>query len=406
MEKTLTLQRHRWTIGETRDYVLVTLPYNEFAQFFSVFAYSAASGKGEQRHTIPGHAKYLAKEMVEGRYSPDAMKAALYAKHRKLLVENIDGTVNLTLNTEEPLPITDGGHRRAAMATILEGLTSMREEGVENAQLETAIANVNETSVSVEVLLDGNPKADFLRFQMGRPVEKSQLFSMSVGQKMHRGEEPAIMRLAWETAKCLDKQEGSPFREKFYFDSRKCMRPLPVTTVCDKSASGLSTSLVGLARVLPHASAEDLSAIVVTAFAAISEKAPTLLEEGTILTPPAVVAATRGSATMLVGVGVVLGYLASLNEDSKPTEDDIKHVVSAAKAALDHKVNGSFTSSQKRALMGDFTREACKRLKGPAHEGVPVALVEKLSSSAFGLSKLSKQKTPPAETTQEAAVVA
>src|SRR5262249_3616662 len=140
------------------------------------------------------------------------------------------------------------------------------------------------------------------------------------------------------------------------FDSRG-LTALPVSTLCAKGASDLGTSLVGLAKVgLASGAAWDaerLAGCVVAAYQGLQKQAPQLLEEGKALTPGAI--GTRGSATMLIGLGICLAYRTMLLGRDKPDEL-LTGMVDTAKGTFDEKVNGGFSGPMKRQLLGWFAR--------------------------------------------------
>jgi hypothetical protein len=177
--------------------------------------------------------------------------------------------------------------------------------------------------------------------------------------------------------------------------------------------SDLATSLVGLARVgVAHKKgAAFLARAVSDAFQALEDASKDQPEgEGLlggvtadadgwtvvnkkVLTPIGD-EGTKGSSTMLTGVGLCLAYrLVALNKE-RADEDDLKKVVEAAEHALNLPAAGNLSGPQKRKHIGAFARELLADLPGDRHEGVPVDLLGLLSCSAFAVSRLPKPPKP------------
>jgi hypothetical protein len=368
--------------GKERAFGEVCLPYGQAVQAFVPETYNALTGRGEQRSQFPAHVKSLARAMEEGSYVPTPVAVALRPHHRKAVVFE-DNTFVLTVSSDRPLALTDGGHRLAAIGLLLDKVRGSTD-GVDEKQAraaEKAADEIMALPIHATIYFDGDPKDDFLKLQMGKAVDSSHLLSLRIQQKAF--DDPAY-RLAFEVARSLTKTAGSPFMGLVRFDS-KGMAPLPISTLCAKGRSDLATSLIGLARVAPNREADDLAGLITAVAMALEEGCPDIVDNGKVLALPKN-GGTKGAATMLIGVSVCMAYLLRDRESLLLTDEDKERLVKAAES-LDRPVAGNFSGPVKRGLMAEFAQELLWEDDMAKHQGVPVPLLESLSYSAFGLKK-------------------
>jgi hypothetical protein len=396
----------RWTLcDKNRLYgTIQNLPYCEARMYIKAVRFNGQTGTGQQRDIVDTHVRRLKKEMAAGNFTPTNVSAACSNKHQKALVLNDGGTFVLEVSSDAPLLHTDGGHRFEALNRLIKELEekSQKAEGEEKERLSRWLEQARNVPVTVTVYFDGDPAWDFIRLQQGRAVDTTHLLSLKVYQKVLG--DPAV-QTGFQVAKLLHKQEGSPIHHQVRFDSRGDL-PLPVSTVCSKGASDIGTSLVGLARVgLMGEKVKEpdwLAGVVTAAFKALQKDAPSLLADSKVLTPLSE-GGTKGSTTMLIGLGVVLAYRLSVLGREAPTEDDLSHLVESAEFALDDTVCGNFSGPTKRRLLGVFAKDFLADLPGEKHEGLPVGLLRTLSPSAFGVGPLPKEKKQKGERRASAA---
>jgi hypothetical protein len=390
----------RWTLcGNERLHGTVqNLPYCEAKEYIMAVRFNGQTGKGQQRELVEAHVNRLKKEMVAGNYTPTNVSAACSKEHRESLKLNGDGTFELPVNSDNPLLHTDGGHRFEALKRLIEELEqkSQKADGEEKERLSRWLEQARNVPLTVTVYFDGDAAWDFIRLQKGRAVDSTHLLSLKVHQKMLNDK---AVHTGFQVARLLHKQEGSPIHHQVRFDSRGEL-PLPVSTVCSSGSSDIGTSLVGLARVgLMGEKAKEavwLAGTVTAAFKALQKDAPILLADGKVLTPLSE-GGTKGSTTMLIGVGVVLAYRLSVLGHEAPTEEDLSRLVESAKYALDETVAGNFSGPTKRRLLGVFARHYLTDLPGEKHDGFPVGLLRTLSASAFGAGPLPREKKQKGE---------
>lgn len=382
--------------GKTRKYADVNLTYNEAKELIRPVRYSALTGSGEQRATLDGHVRKLKSEILAGNYTPTQMSAGLHKKHRARLTLNEDEqTFVLPVDSSEPLSQTDGGHRYNAINSIeLEIINQLaKAEDKEKPAIENRLSQLRNLPCGFRVYFDGNPKSDFINLQAGRPVDNSHMFSLKIQQQVTG--DPSL-KLAFNIAKCLHKDSNSPFHELIRFDSRansgNLIKQIPISTLCAKGASDIGTSLIGLARVgllFGCEQAETLAKFVTVASSVVSETGA-IGQAGKALTPPRN-NGSKGSATMLVGVGTCFAYRVLSDGRLTPNEDDKTELANAMTVSLDVEIDGNFSGVFKRRILGGFVRSYIK--SGELHDGIPVQLLKTLSSSTFDAEALPRKKS-------------
>jgi hypothetical protein len=339
--------------------------------------------------------------MRAGTFTPTVVSAALDKHHReRLVLDEAAGTFSIEVESQDPLLSVDGNHRFEALGILAKQLDTelgKAEGDEERDRLKKWLTQLMNLPVTVVVYFDGDPAIDFVNLQKGKPVDASHLKSLALLTGLDK--DPAS-KLAHETARVLNRDNRSPFREHVRFDSRGC-KALPISSLTATGASDLATSLLGLARVgkAHNKDAKFLAAALTDAFQALEDKSTALpegegiLEEGKLLTPVKN-QGKKGSSTLLTGVGLCLAYrLVALSKDAAD-EVDLRRLVDAAEHTLNGTVEGNLSGPGKRELMRKFAREYFADLPGDRHQGVPVDLLRLLSCSAFGVDRLPKPPKP------------
>lgn len=398
---------HNWTVDlagkEGRRYLVTTLPYQLVRQFFQPDIYRAENHRGEQRGIVENHARMISREILAHTYTPTTLSAGLRTRHRKqLVIENDVG--RLLLSSDDPLPLTDGGHRNYAIGMVLRKAI---EEGNEDLQ-----KLVEQLPVTVLILLDGDTQLDFLNLQKGRPVDTSHMLALKMRQGMYNGQLQQEMEFAWKIARLLNTTKDCPFEKQIRFDSRGSLA-LPLSSLCSTAASNLATSLIGMARVCLYEGKETSSWVTISAEEAVNaalivknaleENAPELLEPDMPICPPP--NGNRGSATMFLGV--VTGLIYRLKEKGQllPDENDVKQLCESCRTVFGVRKPGGFSGQGKRASMGEFMAEFYSGVKTDKHHGIPFDLLEILSCSAYGVptfprTKKKRGRKPKSEQTE------
>ncbi len=367
----------------SRKYMVVTVPFETAKNIFRTDVFSALTQTGEQRAVFGAHSRKIRKAMQSGNYTPAAFTVGIRDSHKEGLsfadveVDEGDGPRNYTEATLELaegdyLPLVDGGHRTDALNEIGEAAAKL--------------------PVTTLVLLDGNTALDFLNLQSGRTVDRAHMLSLNVARNSNT-KDHEVVKLALEAGRILATNTESPFYNVVKFDSTG-LTGIPISTLASKGASDIGTSLVGGARIarFVEKDAAWLAACIIKVYKTLKEKSPDLFATGRVLTPPPY--GTRGSATMFVGLGNMLAYRLAAQKSAVPTEKDLQVLVDAAEQTCDKVVKGNFAGPVKRNVLGDFADKFFADVVDvdKTHEGVPLELVNLLSTSTFGVSKLEKPK--------------
>lgn len=402
----LTGNYQTWTFnGNSRRYADVNLTYQEAKEIIRPVKYSALTGTGEQRALIEPHVRKLKREVLEGNYTPTQMSAGLQKKHRSKLSLQ-DGKFTLPVDPAAPLSQTDGQHRYAAISAIESELTELLEKAdeKEKARLETRLAELRSLPCGFRIYFDGDPKSDFINLQAGRAVDSSHMFSLKIHQQVT--DDPSL-KLAFNIAKVLHKDAASPFHELIRFDSRalskgSLFKQLPISTLCAKGTSDIGVSLIGLAKVgllFGCDQAERLAKFVTVTASTILANG-TLGQAGKALTPPRN-SGSKGSSTMIIGVAIAAAFKTLSEGRLELDTTEITFLNDCMAETLDVEIDGNFSGVFKRRLLGGFTRlylETC----GELHDGIPVKLLEVLSSSTYNAESLPRRtKSVSNSNTQE-----
>jgi hypothetical protein len=367
-----------WAVGGVpRRFLNLTLPFGQCERMFDCTTFNARTGLGEQRVEADAHVRKLSKAMDDGTFTPTGVTAQTRESHRAA-IEWLDGRARLALAA--PLPLTNGQHRFAAVRRILARLDKQGDAA--------AAARVRAAPVPVLVLLDGCPKRDFLRLQMGKAVDPATLLSMRIltGDLPGRGGAEAMR--AMECARLLHADPDSPFNRAIKFDSRGTAG-LPITSLCARGGSDLSFSLVGLARACPDPL--RAAAAVVHAAEAVREHAPGAMGDGQCLEPPP--DGGRGQATLLVGVAIGLDHMARVRGEWPPSPETLAAVGAAAAAVFDRPVAGNLSGPAKRGMMGAYLVELFAGTEGvEMHDDIPLELLKLVPPSAVGADPLPRPK--------------
>lgn len=362
-----------------REYIVVTLPFSEARKYFSTEIYQADTGFGEQRELIESHVKSIKQEIIDDNFTPTSVTVGLRDLQCLSYEPQEQNIVSLKLSEDTTLPLLDGGHRFFALEVLYKD--------------EKYRKDIGDSAITALIMLNGNTKKDFLNLQKGRPVDKSHIYSLSIQENLVKSEESATLTLAYDAAKILNEEEKSPFYKQIRFDSRR-VSGIPISTLSSKGASDIATSLVGGAKIAieNQKDAKWYADCIITCFTSLKSHCSELLEPGMKLCPPP--RGTKGSATMLIGIGNMLAYRIIKRGDNFAIDKDIEALISSAKRTMSEQVRGNFSGSFKRDLMRDFTKlyfsDIC--VYSELHYGIPIVLIKLLSASTFSLPKLGKNK--------------
>ena len=279
----LTSQRAllKWTLSSTqkREYGTVqNLPFYEARDYLMAVPYNGQSGRGQQRDIVKSHARKLKKEMEAGTFTPANFSAGCSKNHRAAVVMNQDGTFTLPVNSDDPLLLTDGGHRFEAMVGIVKEL----EEGCWPAAADRqdkrgltrgALSRRRRLSFTVTIYFDGGAGPG-LRPPPNRKNARLTPTTCSVSGFSARCWSSRPCRLAFDVCRrCCTRQDGSPLQNPWsrFGQPRQVAvaRQHPARPAAATSAPPWSASLVSAHRATralpstPPLAGED---VVVSAF--------------------------------------------------------------------------------------------------------------------------------------------
>jgi hypothetical protein len=191
------------------------------------------------------------------------------------------------------------------------------------------------------------------------------------------------LQLAWQVAETLNANRDCCFYRQVAVRPGS-RAPLTEAGLCPRARADLGTSLVGLAKVGPDKPPEWLASCILVAIEALERAAPELLGEGKALTPPP--NGTKGTANMLVGLGLALAYRLVATGREKPTPGDLTRLQTAAKSTLDLEMGRrGLSKPARRRLIGQFVRRFFADMPDlNMLDGIPEGLLTAVSTSAFG----------------------
>ena len=374
----ITGQVHSWDInGFSRRFAQFVLPFSEASQLFEPQQYNALKGTGQQRAIKKAHAKKLSKEIFGGNYTPTPIAAGISNKHLAALkIDDVKQSFTFDASSEQPLLLTDGDHRFAALRLIQKN----------NSDKPELLKAIDQLPIAITLYLNGDNQQDFVNLQRGASVDATHMLSLAIQQ----GKQDEHFERSFEVAKILNKVTGSPFYGQVRFDSAG-VAPLPFSTLCAKGKSDIGTSLLGLSMVGSDKKPTTLADLVINIHKMLKNEAPELTEKGKPLASVAT-GGTKGSATMLIGLAVCAEYDTSR----------LDLLVESAKKTLDFQVKGNFSGPAKRNFLGAFAREF---FGGE----IPKGLIETLSESTFGTGETPvpvSEIEPLTQEEREAAIAA
>lgn len=370
-----------WSLDPTgehaRRYIHVSTTFEEASGYIVAKRFDALTGDGEQRSLVVTHALALKREVRGHNYTPTSVAASVREHQRQFIKTDKEGNVTITLRKGEVLCQADGNHRFAALRMLAEDFESDKK----------MYEMVMKLPIEAIVYLDGSPRRDFINLQRSKAVDPAHMQSIKLAEGLEIPEMVIANKVAW----CLNEDMDSPYRLQIKFDSHGTY-PMSISTFTSKGASGLSTSLVGLARMAmgfdDKVEARWLADVMLAGVKAIAAD-PDISAEGMPLCPPP--NGNRGTATMLICPAICLAYRLLSEKRKEVTDADLMRLVAAAKGSL-FRPCVSLSAQTKRALAGKFACEYFTDLDDGLHEGVPLGLLATVPPSSFDLSPLPKKK--------------
>lgn len=378
----ISAQQNEFGIGnEKRNYIIYTLPFKTAREILKVHVFKG-QGDGEQRAQVPGHIKKLKTAIQDGTYTPTAFNAATDKHHNINITEN-NGKVKVEFEADEtkPLRLVDGQQRMSAL-----------EQLYDQEDLKQQIADL---PITMFVYLNGSPKADFLRLQMGKPVDKAHILTLQINQKEFGEDVSNTYKLALQIGRNLAaRKTPSPISGLVRFSS--IGTGIPISTFLSKNASDIGCSLFGSAKITAqfNKNAQWFTEICSTIFQTISEEIGHILEAGKILCPPP--EGHAGGSSLLIGISNIVAYRCGLKDLDTPTDQCVARLISTLNDIFDIEAAKKMSLQHRREYLGDFTTiylediGIAQSLK--MHHNIPMALILLLSPSTFNAPKIEAQR--------------
>ncbi len=374
-------------LGTGRKYIVTSIPYHIFRQYFHKDVYDPFSGTGEQR--VAGQRKIakMVKEISNGNYTPTIFNAGI---PDGLEVKIDQGNVEIPLNENNPkFVILDGGTRFDA----LEQIRSSNE-------LSTRL--VDALPIPLIVYLDDRHKSDFINLQAGTPVSRSHLLAMSIDTEIVPNKDLSTLTRAQKIAKLLHTTEGNPFYELVSFGQEEG-GSLAFNVLATMRKGSLSHSLCGASKILMSIN-QPINMWYVNLLKDVYEFAQQVgvTEKGLLLCLPP--NGPKGAANLLIGATNVWAYYLYMHELDAPRQIDID-LLNDALLTFNESVGGSFTAQRTQTLMCEFAQQlfvrACKSNPEKFLAGIPQGLIVTTSDSSFALTMCKDNRLKPKEVVDE-----
>jgi len=370
-----------------RKFISTQIRFGDLRKIAEINIYDSIKNEGEQRAGISGHIKSLKKAFVDGTFTPANMTISLYEQQQKYL-DFTEETISLDLKKMGKLAIVDGGQRFRA-------LIELRDEAI-TAQNKNREKMWDDVVFPLTILLDGNPKEDFVRLQMGKNIDASHLIMVKTQTNLFDSEHKDLYGKAISLAKLLDNDNTNCFSDSIRFDTKQIKKSIPISSLLPSGKSELCFSLLGSVRLLREfeSDVETFSKKFIRYYEVIEMGFPRLVMSKGLLCPPP--DGSKGGATLLIGIMNLFSFYEKYLK-KKVTKEVIQPHVSI----LEISGQGNFSNPMKRQIMGDFAKSIFKdtvtitedlnMLPYRMYEGVPLPLVELLGPSTFNLPPFPKK---------------
>lgn len=372
-----------------RPWFSTDVTYGVLRKFFAVVPYDPNKGKGEQRDPIVSNINRLYKAMKGNNYTPSTICVGIRVSHEKAMVKDEKKRrVTLTIKADNPLPITDGGHRS-------KGLEKLWKEATTDEQKKA----IEAIDVPIQIFLRPELiKRDFQNLNDSKAVSRSQLKMMREEELVDDAEKGPAIRVTQRAVALMD---VAPETESFLHNdvnftgggSGKC----DYSSLTAANASDLATSVTGGAKIVLYPSyekmfhadkekgltREDVAAdFLVTCYKSVwqgiykydekeeipnkmlgtVETFPELLLDGNMLRPNRLSGkGTKGGTGLNIMAGNMLAfYMLQVAHKTIVQPVHVKKVVAALRETLLQEVQGGGSGPAKRAATGEFIREFFK----------------------------------------------
>lgn len=373
-----------WIVnGKKRRYTTVVVPFREAREVFQPKVFNPLNGQGEQRGEVEAQIKKLYRAYKEGSFTPTPWAASVRPAHKDLMKEHsghVSIQLDLTKDEYEPLALTDGQQRCAALEKLV-------EEAEDNDKKEL-FDQLMDLPIPVIVYLDGDPKEDFVNLQKGHSVDASHVLAMSIQRGMLDEKHGGDLRLAFDLAKKLRDSKNSPFYNLIRMGGNKS-GSLPLAGLATTNKSNAITSLIGTIKLFVRqntdkpdmkAAAQAFSMLDGAMFDSETSQVPHLIEDGKLLGKDN--RNKTGTARLIIGITNVYAYAVLFGGLSE--EEAVRHTIRASAAVFDMPSKGNLSTPTMRPFMLQYTSTFFEPINvDKTPEGLPAELLDIIGESSF-----------------------
>lgn len=376
----------------TRPFVIIVEKFKKLREWLVVVEYDSMKQVGWQRAASESHYQAIARDMARNEFTPTGWVASADEWHVKNLEfpdvpEGSHPVVNLKVNNEHRLRLSDGNHRYESLKFLLD---KALEDG--DAARVRAIEN---TYIDLKVLLSPSYiLSDFVRLQKGKAVSLNTIKAMDLASGNMSEEKLENTRYATRLARILSEIERSHLFHNIAFDKPDAKRVQYSSVIAD-AASSQSTTLYGGALIGMKfgRELEWMAERYVEAYQLLGEDkgedGKPYLYSGTKKLKPANLEGTKGGSHLLIGLGSVLAYRLCILGKFEPDQidrEELEHFREVGTKKFEHGRSGG-SATEKRVDMNAFVKAYFADLKDEVemYEGIPLGLIFTTSISAWGI---------------------
>lgn len=397
------LELHTWKSRPDEDgksferpYVMVTAPFAFIRRWLVSEPYNAEADTGWQRKATPVHIKNLRTAMQLDEFTPTVWNATADEWHvehglKYLPVEpGYAPLVNLTVNEDHKLRLTDANHRFEAVKQYRVDMGKIDRQDI--------VDLIDRLPITIQVSLSPEHLwTDFLRLQKGKGVSRSQLKVMELKTRILSPKKIETVEMATDIAKLLDQDVRSHLFKRITFGNTDPDRPIAYSSLVADHGSSLAWTLYGGALIaLEHGkTAEWMANIYIETYQALNrtidqdDGGPAFFKANQKLCPENL-GGPKGGSFLILGVANCLAWRLCYLGDDYIEDEDGKRLEDIAYKTLRGVTGGS--APEKRVDMNDFATPFFSDLKDrtsgkfiPKVDGIPVELIELMSFSTWGV---------------------
>lgn len=416
-ETTLVGEVFTWTAwprnpGLNRDYIQITMPYEQFRWYFFVQPYVDTKGEGWQRHQAEPHVNALAKAMATNTYSVSCFMGGLLPSHRQRLRIEEDPQrgiriAHVDVSSKFKLACTDGGHRERALHREMERAVKSGDREEARRILDQPISMILTLDCDKHVLV-----ADFLNYQKGKVMDRNLASSLALRHNIGDPRKAAGLQFCKDVCRILVEDSRSHLFNQVAFDASGSGR-LNWKALSMETSSNTGCSIWGGSLIAKHHALDEawLAARYVEAYRALADRTerepgtnlPAIFLPGKALTPHGVrEGGSKGASAFVLGMGNLLAWRLAFLGQPAASEDDLDRIATLADDLFDRSGFG-WSATDKRLHLGQWARAYfADLLASPGQKphparpegfsGIPRPLLRLLKPSTFLIPREEAQQ--------------